>query len=178
MVAMAQFDQASYAFYAAGTESGSTQIGTTDTQTTLTVNTNLQARLLVQESNSGNGNFTSINWEFNHNSGGWTAVFSAVNVLIATTDPGLTDLGDTTQRIGSGTFITPNQGVTTDGNTPNLSYSANEECEFLLSFKILGPDVSDGDEILLRIQGCDTFTLNADINVNKPATTRRIMSVT
>ena len=59
-----------------------------------------------------------------------------------------------------------------------MTYAASEECEFVLSFQIVGADVSDGDEILLRLQGPDTFTLDADIDVNKAAAARRIFVVT
>jgi hypothetical protein len=178
MVAMATFDQDSYAFYSDGSESASGQLGSTNTETILNVDTNLQARLLVQESGGAGGDLSSIDWEYNHAGGGWNPITTSSSVVKAVDSSNLTNSEDTTQRIGAGSFVTPNGAVTEVGNdTANVTYASGEECEFLLSFQIVGADVTHGDEILLRIAGCDTFTRDADIDVNKPAGTRRVMVV-
>jgi hypothetical protein len=174
---MASFDQDSYAFYQDGSESGSTQVGTTNNQTTLEVNTTYGCRLLVQEANGAAGTARPGNWQYNHNSGGWVNITTISSVVKAVDSASLTDEGDTTQRIGSGTFVTPNAWVCEDGVLPNLAYGASEECEGLLAFQIIGADVSHGDEILIRFSGVDSWTRDADIDVNKPAASRRIFVI-
>jgi hypothetical protein len=169
LAGMASIDQDSYAFYDDGTESGSNQIGSTNTQTTLDVDTNYQCRLLLQEDGGGSGGVSNEDWEYNHNSGGWTTVTTTSSVIIAVDSANLTDGNDTTQRIGSGTFDTTNAGISETGAVTNNSIAANNEAENLLSFQIVGADVSDGDEILLRISGLNTYTRDADIDVNKVA---------
>ena len=166
---MATWDQVSYAFYEEGTESGSTIIGTADTQQTLTVDTNYQLRIQVDETGGGSGDLRTIDFQYNHAGAGYVDVGAATTAVQYVDSTSLTNGADTTQRLDTGSFINTNAGVTEDNTIPNLTYGANEKCEFLLSFKIIGADVSDGDEILFRIQGCDSFTIIADADVSKPA---------
>lgn len=177
--AMAQFDQDSYAFYNDdGSESASTQIGSTNVQQTLAVDTTFFARLLIQEFNGGSGALGTPEWEYSTDGGtGWTDVTTSSSVIQAVVSSNVTDGDDTTQRIGGGTFITPNAWVTDDGIPPNLIFAGNDECECLLVFQIIGSDVSNGDEILLRMFNIDTYTRNADIDVSKAAAARRVMVI-
>lgn len=177
--AMVAFDQDSFAFYNDdGGESSATQIGSTNAQQTLEVDTIYHCRLLAQETGGASGSLSTPEWEYNHNnSGGWLNVTASSSVVQAVDSANLTHGGDTTQRIGGGTFVATNAWVTEDGVVPTLSFGANEECESVLSFQIVGADVSNGDEILLRMFGMDTYTRNADIDVNKAAATRRIIVV-
>lgn len=175
--AMAAFDQDSYAFFEDGTESGSTQIGTTNTETTLEVDTNYQCRLLIQEDGGGDGSLMTPEFEYNHNTGGWNNVTASSSVVQAVDSANLTDGNDTTQRLGSGTFVSPNGWISETGDMATLAFLTGEECEGLLSFQIIGADVSNGDEILLRMFNMDTYTRNADIDVNKAAATRRVMVI-
>lgn len=176
---MASFDQEKYAFYEDGTESGSTIIGSEDTQQTLDVDTLYQCRLKIRETAGGGGNYPNNSvWQYNHNSGGFTTISTSSSVVQAADSANLTDAADTTQRLtGGGTFVTPNSWVTEDGQMPGLSFGASEVCEMLLSFQIIGSDVSNGDEILLRNGSADAFTLDADIDVNKAAAARRVFII-
>jgi hypothetical protein len=174
---MAAFDQDSYAFYEDGTESGSTIIGSANNQQTLDVDTNYQCRILVQETTGNLGSLNNEDFEYNHNSGGWNVVTTTSSVIQAINSANLTNGNDTTQRIGSGTYDTTNGWVSEDGALTSNSISGNNECEGLLSFQIVGADVSNGDEILIRVSGMDTYTRNADIDVNKAAAARRIFIV-
>lgn len=173
--AMSAWDQDSYAFYEDGTESGSVIIGSANNQQTLDVETFYQCRLLIQETNAAAGSLMTPEFEYNHNTGGWNDINGSSNVVQAVDSANLTGGGDTTQRIGSGTFIATNGWVSEDGNQPTLAFGASEECEGLLSFKIVGVDVSNGDEILIRMFNMDTYTREADIDVNKPITRRVIV---
>jgi hypothetical protein len=174
--AMAAWDQDSYAFYDDGTESGSTQVGTTNTETALDVNTNYQCRLLIQETGGADGSINTPEFEFNHNSGGWINVTGSSSPVQAVDSTNLTGGGDTTQRLGAGSFISTNGWVSEDGAMPTLGFLSGEECEGLLSFQIIGSAVFHGDEILLRMFNMDSYTREADIDVNKPVT-RRVMVV-
>jgi len=175
--AMAAFDQDSYAFYEddAG-EATSTIIGSVNNQQTLDTDTTYQCRLLIQETNGSSGTVKNEDWEYNHAGGGWTMVETTSSVIIAV-DGQLTQGNDTTQRIGSGTYDTTNSGQSTDGSADTNILDANNEYEPVLNFQIVNADVSDGDEILLRISGMDTYTRNADIDVNKAAVTRRVFVI-
>lgn len=177
--AMAAWDQETYAFYDDGTESGSSQIGTTGTQTTLDCDTNYQCRLLIRETGGAAGSINTPEWEYNHAGGGWTNVTTSSSVVVAVDSANLTNGGDTTKRLGGGgdTLVTPNAWVREDGLTPTLAFGTSEICEGLLSFQIIAADVSHDDEILLRMFNMDTYTLEADINVNKPIPSRRIFVV-
>lgn len=174
--AMAAFDQDSYAFYQDGTESGSAIIGSANNQQTLDVDTNYQCRILIQETGGASGEVKNANWEYNHQGGGWTVITTISSVIIAVDSTNLTNGADTTQRIGIGTYDSTNGWVSEDGSATNNTIDTNNECEGLLSFQIVGTDVSHGDEILIRMSTMDTYTRDADIDVNKP-TTRRVFVI-
>ena len=100
-------------------------------------------------------------------------------MVIAVNSTNLTDGGDTTKRLGGGgdTFIPSNSWVTEDGAVPTLNFSANEICESLLAFQIVGSDVSNGDIVKLIQNAMDSYTLEAEILVDKPSAARRIFIV-
>lgn len=176
--AMVAFDQDSYAFYADGTESGSTIIGVKNSQQTLDVDTFYQCRLLLQETGGAAGDCRTPEFEYNHESGGWLNVTTASSAIQAVDSTNLTHGNDTTQRLGSGTYVTPNAWITETGPMPTLAFGSGEECEGLLSFKIVAADVLHDDNILLRMAGLDSYTRNADLIVNKPSASRRVFVVT
>ncbi|KKL15098.1 hypothetical protein LCGC14_2509010 [marine sediment metagenome] len=180
LVAAADFDLSDYAFYDDdANEATSTQIGSTNAQTTLDVDVDLQARVNITESIGGTGQLGKIKWRYNLNGAGVVNVGTSSSVVQAVDSANHTDEEDASDRIGSGgTYITTNLGVTENGDTPNLAYAASERSNFVLLFKIIGADVSDGDEIILSIQGVDTTTNIPDIDVNKPSgAPRRIFVV-
>lgn len=170
------FDQDSYAFYSEGTESGSTIIGSVNNQQTLDTGTKYQCRILIQETGGADGSVNNQDWQYSHNSGTWTIITTTSSVVQAVDSDDLTNGADTTQRIGSGTYDATNGWVSEDGMMTSNAIAANNECEGLLSFQIIAGDVSHGDEILIRMNGMDSYTRNADIDVNKP-TTRRVFVV-
>lgn len=166
---MPAFDQSAYGFFNDGTESGATQIGSSDTQQTLDIDTTYHVRLEVTETNGNDGLAMPGNWEYNRNGAGFVAITTTSSIVIAV-DGGLVDGNDTTQRLGGGgTFVTPNAWQCEDGTQPNLTYVGSEISEGVLAFQIVGADVNHGDEILIQLAGLSTWTFNADIDVNKPA---------
>lgn len=177
------FDQTDYAFYDEGTESGSSIIGTQNNQQSVDVDTNFQIRILLQETSATADDFEGLQWEFELNTSGTFAnITTSSSVIQAVDSSSLTDANDTTSRLtgGSGTFITPNAWITEDGNSANLTYAASEHCEALLSAQIIGADVSNGDQILVRVAGSPnpSYTQTADIDVIKAAGARRIFVIT
>ena len=147
------YDQDSFAFYNDGTESGSTIIGSVNTNPALELDTTYLVRFLVQETAGGTGNNTSIQFEYNLNGAGWNNVTGTSSVIRATDSANLTDGGNTTQRIGAGTYLTTNGGIDdVDGlaGGANLDFAGNDEAEMLYAFQIRSADVSAGDTIQLR----------------------------
>ena len=129
-------DQDSYAFYNDGTESGSTIIGTANNPQTLDADTTYQVRFLIQEANGGSSNSNQFQLQYNLNGGGWNNVTGTSNVVRSTAGA-LTEDGNTTQRLGSGTFISSNGGQDeVDGLTLSngISFVGNDESEVLYSF--------------------------------------------
>jgi hypothetical protein len=171
MTTMASFEQAGYAFYEDGSEAGSAIIGSIDTQQTLDTSTTYLARILVQNVAAGSGNYGGA-WEYSTTgtSGTWVPITTTSSVIIAVASTPLTET-DTTQRVGSGTFITSNAWVTETGPFGNLGFTSVDECETLLSFQIVDADVSDNQEIHLRVDGMDAYQTDKwpDIDVNKAA---------
>jgi len=175
------FSQTDYAFYGEGSESGSTIIGTQNNQQNVDVDTNFQIRVLMQESSGTGDVFEAGQWQYELNtSGTWVDVTTTSSVLQAVNSSSLTAT-DTTSRLtgGTGTFITPNSYVE-EGSGPysDLTWAASAYCEALLSATIVGADVSNGDQILVRLDGTPgpTWT-EADINVVKASTGRRRSNV-
>lgn len=175
----AVIDQASYAFYLDGTETGSVIIGSPDNQQNLSVDTIYQCRVLLQDQNTGVATNVSTQWEYNLAGGGWIVVTTTSSVVIAVSDGGnTTDGADCTQRLGSGTFITDNDGVTHDGTGGGSGNDfidmVSDESEQLLIFQIVAGDVSDGQELLLRCTPSKNggTVLDADINVSMPSSRR------
>lgn len=177
MSVKASFNLAQYAFYNDGTESGSTIIGSANSQQELDCDTTYICRVEIVEENGAGGDCKTPEWEYNHNGGGWVDVTTSSSVVKAVSG-GLVDGNDTTQRLGSGSFISTNAWQSEDGPMPTLTYAASEVCEGALNFQVIAADVSDGDEVLLRMV-VHTYTYSgADIDVNKPAAARRIFVVT
>ena len=164
------YDQDSYAWYNDGTESGSTIIGTANTSQTLNADTTYLIRFLIQEDNGGTGNNNSFQLEYDvNNSGTWNNVTSTSNSVRAVASGNLTEGGNTTQRLGAGTFITTNAGVDSgDGAAGNISFAGNDEAEVLYAVQLRSADLSNNDTVQLRVQTINTFTNTANATVSIP----------
>lgn len=82
--------------------------------------------------------------------------FSLVPVVKPVNSTNLTDAADTTQQIGSGTFVTPNAGVTEDGiNEATASFAGNDESEFEAALQLNSTRVSATDTVQLRLVAID-----------------------
>jgi len=176
-----------YAFYDEGTESGSSIIGTADNQQTLTTGQNYQVRFCIANTGTYGYKNMDIQFMYNHEGGGDTPITTSSSVIRAYDSASLTQGGDCTARLtGTGTFHADNDGVCEDGVTcggSNLDVSQGYYFNVLLSFTLLGPGVTDGDQIYI-IPVFDSATPTyldqyahtggANLLVYKPATARRI----
>ena len=175
------FDQTNFAFYAEGTESGAVIVGTAGAQQSLDVDTTYQCRVLMDEiGGSDADDFETPTFEYEvAQSGTWVSITTSSSVIQTVNSGSLTDGGDTTDRLSSA-VITPNAWVTEDGTLPTLSYLAGESCQALLSFQIVGADVSNGQEIRIRLTASPVpaWTAEADIDVVKVSGARRRSNVT
>jgi hypothetical protein len=163
------FEQAGYAFYSDdGGEAASTILGVKDTPVALQYRVPYHVRILIKETNGvafSLGGSPSLFWEYSLNGGDWLqpSIFNVVTFPWNSTH--LTDVEDTTQRIGSGTFVTPNGGVkeTIPPVLSTIGYAGNDECEVVLSFRpLIGTGAGAakvGDTVRMRISGLDTYTL-------------------
>ena len=166
-----------WAFYEDGTESGSTIIGSVNTNPTLDVDTNYQIRHGLEETSGNASKNTEGQLQYNHNAGGWNNVNSSSSVVQMVNSANLSDGDDTTQRITSFTFDTENAGIDevtgiSGGSTSDLN---NTGFETLHSIQIIGADVSNNDTIVLKIvnsnDGDNDFDVynqtNPTVTVNK-----------
>ena len=80
----------------------------------------------------------------------------------------LADGTDTTQQIGSGTFISNNDGMDESNGQAGgtvLDFAGSDEVELEYSLKLVGTDVAHNDTLQLRIKGLDTYTNTQSLTV-------------
>ena len=95
------------------------------------------------------------------NGAGWNDVNAASSVVRAWASPNVADGADTTQQVGSGTFVTPNAGfdeVNGLAGGTSLDFSGSDEVEVEYCVQIRSAVVSDTDTIQLRVKGLDSYT--------------------
>lgn len=166
-----------YAFYNDGTESGSTIVGTVNTQQTLDTDTIYFCRISINDTAPGTDNADvpslTVKWQFNNAGGGWTDVGTTTAVQFAASG-NVTDGGTTSNRDPSntGTF---NAGriyeSAANATTVITANGSTQSTEVLLVFQIDSAQVSDNAEVLIRCTEGDGTLLagtavEADIDVN------------
>ena len=138
----------------------------------------LRLRILYQETSGTAGVDQDAQLQYRVGAGGWNDVNAASSVARSIASQ-LVDAADTTttRRLGSGTFVTPNDGQD-EGNGlaggTDLDPGANEEWELEFSFQIIGADVSDAESITFRVlhdgAAPDTTTQTPTITIDKVVT--------
>jgi len=115
---------------------------------------NIVVRFVVQETAGfANANFRP-QLEIRLNGGTYQAVNATSTIGRSSASTVLVDQEDTTQRVGSGTFLTPNEGVDeVDGRAGlnGINFVGNDEAEFAYCFQVRSADVSGGDNVEVRI---------------------------
>lgn len=159
-----------------GNEATSTAKETVGTDTVIDLSggdVTVQLRIVVEETAGiANTNYsdqfesdlnTSASWE------NVTTVENGDGVLVDTVN--LTDGNNTTQRVGAGSFLTPNAGQTTDGSPGGsiCDFVGSDETEFVCAITFVAASFSDGDTVDFRLGGVDTRTggSNARATVSK-----------
>jgi len=165
-----------------GNEAGATH-GTPNAGYTRLVNEKFRHRFLVQEVGGGPSTNFEEHIEFSLNGGAWTT--PAGNQAVSYTTSGFyLDGDDTTQRLGAGSFLGTNGGMTEDntvGESNIPDFAGNDECEFEFALVIQRANVTDGDTIRLRLVNSanplDEYNAASlfDITVDKPANPRRVV---
>jgi len=154
-----------------GDETTSTWSAVANTNWTQMVDKNFRVRFLVQETAGVADSGKTFQLEYNRNGGGWNDVTGSSSVIKATATANVTDATDTTQQLGSGTFVSTNAGFDeADGQVGSMDFAGSDEVELELSLQIVSADVSNGDTIQLRVKGLDTYTSTPTVTVTGAGT--------
>lgn len=129
-----------------------------------------RVRFLIQEEADVEDTDVELQLQYNHNSGGWNDVNSSSSVVRSVGSSNLTDGQDTTQQLGSGTFVTPNSGVDelngiTGGTSLDFSTTANQEVEVEYALYINSLVVDEGDTVQLRLVKEPDIVLDTYTNI-------------
>lgn len=154
-----------------------------NTDTTLTVGSANVLLLRFQMHNTNSkGGVENWDWEYSLEGGTWTPISSATVVIRATTSAIFTDNDDCSNQLTSraGTYVTNNNGYSTDGVGNSYTHTSDYYAETALVFYIPDTeDVADTNDIEIRIvensgDTIDYNSLTANITVDKPEDARRI----
>jgi len=141
---------------------------------TQAVDENFRVRFVVQETAGGaEANFKE-RLEYNLKSAGWIIVTETSSVVRMFLSTQFAHSDDTTQQIGSGSFITDNDGMN-ETNPPGSSmvpdFAGSDEVEFEFCVQIRSGDVVDTDTIELRVTNSgtefDTYSQTPTITVSE-----------
>lgn len=122
---------------------------------------NFLVRFVVDE-NAGNANANySCQLEVRLEGGAYQNVNGSSTIARSFDSTKLTEDADTTQRTGSGTFLTANMGQddvdgTAGGQTPD--YVGNDEAEFVFCIQGRSADINGGENIEVRLAVADIDT--------------------
>lgn len=172
-------EQNSYrARYDNGTESTATWQAAVNTPWTQDTGVIFRVRFLVKETTAGHVDNVTLKLQYNLEGAGWNDVTGASSVVRAVDSLWFPPFAtDTTQQLGVGTFLSDNDGCDHDydgivGGTV-LDFVGSEETELEFAIKVIKADVSDGDEIQLRLVNSDdslltTYTETPTLTVDYP----------
>jgi len=152
-----------------GNETAATWKAVADTNWTQKVDENFRVRFVVQETAGISSADRTFQLEYNRNGGGWNDVNAASSVVRVTASPNVADGTDTTQQVGSGSFVTPNAGfdeVNGQAGGTSLDFSGSDEVELEYCVQIRSVDVANDDTIQLRVKGLDAYTSTPTATVN------------
>jgi len=120
---------------------------------------NLLVRFLIKETAGNANNNYGVQLEIRLNGGTYQSVTDLSTIGRSSASTKLVDKDDTTQRIGSGTFVATNEGQDeVDGATGKAGMAGNDEVEFVFCFQIRSADVNGGDNVEVRCAAADIDT--------------------
>ena len=165
------FDQDSFrARYDDGSEAAATWQAAANTNWTQAVDYNFRVRFVVQETAGSAAADKTFQLEYKLNTGSWTDVTGASSAVRAKASPNVADGADTTQQVGSGSFVTPNAGfdeANGQAGGASLDFSGSDEVEVAYCVQIRSADVTHNDTIQLRVKGLNTYTNTPTITVKE-----------
>jgi hypothetical protein len=91
----------------------------------------------------------------------WENVTTTTPKVRAFDSTNVVHAADTTQQISTGTFITPNSGISetgTAGVDNDIDFTANTKVEVEYAIKLTSADTTDAEEIRFRIGNVDTWS--------------------
>jgi hypothetical protein len=110
----------------------------------------------------GTENDTVYQYNITGTSFKWFAVTTTSSYVRAADSTHVVHAADTTQQITSGTFISPNSGISetgTAGVDNDMDFTAGSKCEAEYVVEFVDADLEDADEVWFRIRNADTRTL-------------------
>jgi hypothetical protein len=135
-------------------------------------------RVLIQEYGGADGpTGKTFSLYYRINGGSWTLVAASSNA-VRRSGSQLVDNNSTTQQLGVGTFVTPNDGQCESTTcTPPGAIGANEELEIEYSFFVRHENITDNDVVEFRVQKgpaayLDSYVNVPSVTVDKPASQR------
>lgn len=150
--------EVSASFSVTVSEPGATWAAALNTEHTLSLDANFRLRFLVQEASGASYDNQGFKLQYRLNDGTWTDVNGASSVIRASASTHVTDAADTTQLIGVGSFVSPNDGFDeADGAVGGaaLDGAGNDEVELEFCIQARSADVSGGDTVDLRLVESD-----------------------
>jgi len=116
-----------------------------------------------------------FSYEYSYEGGGWAPITTSSSYIQAYDTANLTDGDDCTNIIGSGDFITDNNGQDETGSFSVTSFVKADFIETELSYYLVDADVNHNDTIDVRIVSDDghtvTYTVAPRITVLKGTST-------
>lgn len=156
-----------------GSETTATWKAAANTDWTQAVDENFRVRFLLRETAGGSDNNHLVQLQYNLNAAGWNDVNGTSAVVRSSPSANFNDDDHTTQQLGAGSFLTPNDGMDEDnglaGEGNNIDFAGNDEVEVEYCVEIVGADVADEDTLELRIVGAGVGVY--DIYTNGPSVT-------
>lgn len=148
-----------------GSESTATWKATANQNASINVDENFRCRFVVQETAGTPLSSVGFKFESRLNAGSWTAITGTSSTVISSLSSNFTDGVDCVQRVGSGTFISDNNGMDENGAVAELiDYAGSTETEIEGCFQIVAADVNNGDTVQLRAVRYDSSVLNGYTN--------------
>jgi hypothetical protein len=138
-----------------GSESSTDWIAAANTDWTQEVDANFRVRFLVQETADVPDANVEFQLQYNLGGAGWNDVNGSSSVIRSSAGQ-LTDGGNTTQQLGTGTFVTPNAGQDeanglAGGASLDFSWTTNQEVELEYCVQLRSADTSEGNTVQLRL---------------------------
>ena len=123
-------------------------------------NDEVRIRFLIQEVGGASTTASTFKLQYIKNGGSLVDITNSSTDINIFDSTHLTDADDTTQQIGSGTFVSTNAGVNDDdiiGLFGDVDFASNDEVELEVTLRING---AIGDEFQIRVIGLgDTVTV-------------------